>query len=257
MFNLINNDEIRNELEIFKEQSKTSEDEIICSIVYEFARKLPYSMDYMDKDFVPGVFLNISPKNPVKRSFKEYSNLYYKMIGWNDTKKSGILLQICTIFQAMIMGQLPDNFWLNEEDFENLGISQMTKDEEYNRFLFETLQMLPQYCVKLNLANDIEERRKILDDIYMVISDRIGQKIGGFKKTTIDGNVMSVDERKASIRLRPHKDLEMLYYFEGINIDYDVRKITNNINNNIIQTIDKNTKIMYLESEDNKLVQKK
>ena len=47
------------------QKNQISEDEVICSIVYEFASKLPYSMDYMDKDFVPGIFLNVAPNTEV------------------------------------------------------------------------------------------------------------------------------------------------------------------------------------------------
>lgn len=72
ILNLINTDEIKNELKQFGEKHQISDDEVICSIVYEFASKLPYSIDYMDKDFVPGQFLNIAPINPSKWIFKDY-----------------------------------------------------------------------------------------------------------------------------------------------------------------------------------------
>ena len=55
-------------------------------------------MDYMDEDFVPGIFLNLSPVEPKKWIFKDYPSLYEKMINWGDTKQSGILLQVCNIF---------------------------------------------------------------------------------------------------------------------------------------------------------------
>ena len=58
----------------------------------------PYSIDYMDKDFVPGIFLNVGPVNPEKGIFKYSSSLYDKMVNWGDTLKSGILLQLCFIF---------------------------------------------------------------------------------------------------------------------------------------------------------------
>lgn len=256
MLSVINNDEIKNELKEFGEKNQISEDEVICSIVYEFAKKLPYSMDYMDKDFVPGIFLNVSPANPNKRIFKDYSSLYYKMINWGDTKKSGILLQICNIFQAMLMGQFPDNYQLTEEDFHNSGINQMTSDDEYNQFLFEILQMLPQYCLKLNSTQNIDERRKILDDIYMIILDRVGQKIGGFRRTSVDGNVISVQENKATIRLFPHRDLDMLYYFEGIEFGFGVRNLIDNINQKIALETNRSNENTYLESA-KKMVLKK
>ena len=101
MLSVINNDKIKNELKEFGEKNQISEDKVICSIVYEFAKKLPYSMDYMDKDFVPGIFLNLRPENPSKLIFKDYSGLYYKMIDWGDTKKSGILGTIERVGNAL------------------------------------------------------------------------------------------------------------------------------------------------------------
>ena len=249
MLSVINNDEIRNELKKFGEKNRISDDEVICSIVYEFASKLPYSMDYMDKDFVPGIFLNVAPVNPSKWIFKDYSSLYNKMINWGDTKKSGILLQICNIFQAMLMGQFPSNYQLTEEDFHNLGIDQMTSDNEYNRFLFETLEMLPQYCLKLNSTQNSDERRKILDDIYKVILDRVGQKVAGFKRTSVDGDIISVQEHKATIRLLPHRDLDMLYSNERIKFGFGVRDLVDNINKKIAIGINQSNGNIYLESE--------
>lgn len=56
MLSVINNNEIQNKINQFGLDNGISQDEVICSIVYEFASKLPYSIDYMDKDFVPGIF---------------------------------------------------------------------------------------------------------------------------------------------------------------------------------------------------------
>lgn len=249
MLNVIRDNKIQNKMKKFALDNRISQDEVICSIVYEFASKLPYSMDYMDKDFVPGIFLNVAPMNPSKWIFKDYSSLYNKMINWGDTKKSGILLQICNIFQAMLMGQFPSNYQLTEEDFHNLGIDQMTSDNEYNRFLFEILQMLPQYCLKLNSTQNLDERRKILDDIYMVILDGVGQNIGGFRRTSVDGDIISVQEHKATICLFPHRDLDMLYYFEGIKFDFGVRDLVDNINKKIAIGRNQSNKNIYLESE--------
>jgi len=253
MLSVINNKDIINELKEFGEKNQISDDEIICSIVYEFARKLPYSMDYIDKDFVPGIFLNVAPMNHSKQIFKDYSNLYHKMINWGDTKKSGIVLQICNIFQAMLMGQFPSNYQLTEEYFHNLGIDQMTSDDEYNRFLFETLKMLPRYCLKFNLTKNSDERRKLLNDIYMIILDRVGQKIGGIRRTSLDGNIISVQEHKATIRLFPHRDLDMLYYFERIRIDSDITNLIDNINKKILIQINQSDENVCIESQKKKI----
>lgn len=249
ILSLNNNVELRNELKKIGEKNHISDDEVICSIVYEFASKLPYSMDYMDKDFVPGIFINISPAEPGKPIFRDFDSLYHKMISWGDTKKSGILLQICNIFQAMLMGQISSDYELNEEDFYNLGIDQMTSNNEYNKYLFETLKMLPKYCTKLNNTQTIEERRRILNDIYSVILDRVGQKIGGFRKTSIDGGVVSVQEHKATISLSPRRDLDMLYCFEGISHGFNVRSIVDNINEKMLLKINQTNQNKYLDSE--------
>jgi hypothetical protein len=76
-------------------------EEMICRMVYEFASKLPYSMDYMDPDFVPGDFLNMRPENPKKYIFIDHGNLYNKLVSWNDTIVNGVKLQVCTIFQKI------------------------------------------------------------------------------------------------------------------------------------------------------------
>lgn len=178
------------------------------------------------------------------------------MINWGDTKKSGILLQICNVFQAMLIGQFPRNYQLTAESFHNLGIDQMTSDNEYNQFLFETINLLPQYCIEVNSAKTLDERRKTLDDIYMVILDRVGQKIGDFRRTSIAGDIISIQEHKATIRLFPHRDLDMLYYFEGIRFDFDVRNLVDNINKKIAIGINQSNEYLDLEPKNENKVKK-
>ena len=246
-FSLINND-IGNLLIDFGKKNQMFEEEVICSIVYEFARKLPYSIDYKDNDFVHGIFLNVAPVNPSKLVFKDYGNLYNIMFKWNDTKKSAILLKVCSIFQAMLMGYISDDYQLKEEDFLKLGIDQITNNEEYNYLLFEALQMLSQYCIKLNSIDNSEERRKLLDEIFMIILDKVGQKIGGFRKTSTEDNVITINEHKATIKLLPHKDLAMLYYFENINLNSNVGDLINNINKKFIKETNLSNENISLES---------
>lgn len=103
LMNTNKNDLLQEKLKIFAlEKHKTLED-IICSIVYEFAIKLPYSMDYLDEKYVAGDFLNIGVPNSKNSIFKYYDSIYQKMIEWGDSLKSGVLLQACLIFQKMLM----------------------------------------------------------------------------------------------------------------------------------------------------------
>ena len=106
LLSVINNDKIKNELKEFGEKNQISEDEVICSIVYEFAKNLPYSMDYMDKDFVPGIFLNVSPENPNKRIFKDYCSLYYKMINWGGYKEKWYSSSNMQYFSSYVDGTI-------------------------------------------------------------------------------------------------------------------------------------------------------
>ena len=230
LLNVVNNIEIKNEINKFGLDNHISEDEVICSIVYEFAKKLPYSIDYMDEDFVPGIFLNVAPSNPKTYIYKYNNSLYDKMINWGDTLKSGILLQICFIFQTMLMQRIPSNYQLSEEDYYNLGISNMTSDKEYNRYLFEMLKSLTEYCARVNLTESTEDRRKVLDEVYVIMFQKIGQKIGGIRRTSIDGDIISIQEHKSTICLVPHRDLDMLYYFNNIRFGFGVERLVKKIN---------------------------
>lgn len=249
MLSVIETDEVRNAFGKLREKKKISDDDVICSIVYEFAKKLPYSMDYMDTDFVPGIFLNLRPENPSKRIFKDYSGLYYRMIAWGDAKKSGILLQICNIFQAMLMGQFPSDYQLTKEDFHTLGIDKVTNDDEYNRFLFEIIEKLPQYCARLNSTQNSDERRKILDEIYTIILYRIGSRFGSFRTETKDDDIISIQKQKGKFILSPCRDLEMLYEVDYIKFGFDVGELIDSINGKIGIGIKQSNGNMCLESE--------
>ena len=91
------------------------------------------------------------------------------------------------------------------------------------------LKFLPEYCKKINLLENMEDRRKVLDEVYSIMLQRIGQKIGGFRITTIIGNVSSVEEHKATINLSPSRDLDMLYSFNNINYGYGIRTLIEEI----------------------------
>lgn len=240
LINTINNDDIIKEIKKFSIDNGISDDEVICSIVYEFAKNLPYSIDYKDSKFVPGIFLNMSPVHPKSYIFKYNSSLYNRMLGWGDTIKSGILLQLCFVFQTMLMNKIQNNYHLDEDDYYNLGINNMTSNKEYNLYLFDLLKSLPEYCTRLNSTESTEDRRKILDEVYDIMLQRVGQKVGGFKKTSVSSDVITVQEHKASICWKPHRDLEMLYYFEHIDYGYDCEDLLDNINKkmNVITPLD-------------------
>lgn len=87
-------------------------DDMICSMVYMFAKGLPYSMDYLDEEFVFGDFINYIPSNSSKYLFKYYGNIYNKMINWSDTLVSGIQLQVCNIFQKLLLWNIIVSLYL-------------------------------------------------------------------------------------------------------------------------------------------------
>ena len=155
------------------------------------------------------------------------------------------------------MGQFPDNYQLTEEDFYNLGISQMSSDEEYNRSLFTFLQKLPKCCEIVKNVSDQGERRALLKGIYAIISDGIGQKVGSFRHETIIGeNIVDIKEHKASIFCALHRDLDMLYTFQGIKIS-NVNNLTEDINPKFISSVKLNSGNRKLEIGNNVSVSKK
>lgn len=217
-------------IDCFMCEKSASEDKIIVSLVYAFAKGLPYSIDWALPEFVPGIFLNLRPASLLETYlFKDHDNLYKKMINWSDTLKSGVLLQICYIFQLMLMGEIPSDYEISEKDYYDWGISGFTKDEEYNRNLFMVIKDLFGYCEKINSINNIEERKKMLDEVYLILLDKVGNKVGGFRQVTISGNVYEEIVKKPSITWRPVKDLEMLFFFERINL-LNVDSLVNEIN---------------------------
>ena len=216
LLSTVKNDIIKKELENYILNNNENEENIICSLVYKFARKLPYSMDYLDENFIPGDFLNVTPTQKNNRIFKYYNNIYGQMIDWGDSLKSGVLLQVCVIFQKMLCGIVPHDYELKDEDFSNLGISNMTSNQEYNYNLFETLKKLPEYYTIVNASSNIEDRRKALDEIYLLMKNQIGQKVGGMRRTEVNGSIIKIQESKAITNWSPYRDLEMLYCFSNI-----------------------------------------
>lgn len=204
-------------------------DEIVCRMVYEFAKNLPYSMDYMDEKFVPGDFINFKPENPKKFLFVDYGCVYNKMIHWGDTIVNGVKLQVCNIFQKMLMTESVDRYQLEEIDFYTYGFDNLTGMDIYNRNVFNLLVDLPKYCALVRNATSKEERRKALEEVYNVI-DKVTSYVEYTKKTNkvITEGVETIDEEV--IRFvrgwSPAQDLNMLYTFSYIDIwNLDVRAI--------------------------------
>ena len=59
--NFIMKYEVQTELEKLISENGGNTDNVIFTMVYDFARNLHYSMDAKDKDFVPVDFLNFKP----------------------------------------------------------------------------------------------------------------------------------------------------------------------------------------------------
>lgn len=241
LINVNKNNLLQEELKNFAIEKQEPLDDIICSVVYEFAVKLPYSMDYLDEQYVAGDFLNVGVPNSKNSIFKYYDSIYKKMIDWGDSLKSGVLLQACLIFQKMLMHEFPNNYVLNEDDYYNLGINNMTSSEKYNHDLFEILKELPEYYKKVNLANSKEDRRRIVEEVYKDMQNTIGQKVGGYRKTERIDDVEITQHRPATINWSPYQDLKMVYYFDHIeNYGIDCTLLNKSIEKNITKEIGNN-----------------
>jgi len=239
LMNVNKNNLLQEELKNFAIEKQESLEDIICSIVYEFAVKLPYSMDYLEEKYVAGDFFNIGVPNSKNSIFKYYDSIYKKMIDWGDSLKSGVLLQACLIFQKMLMNEFPNNYVLSEDDYYNLGIDCMTSSEKYNRNLFEILKELPEYYKKVNLANNQEDRRKVLEEVYSDMQNIIGQKVGGYRKSETIGDIEITQHHPATINWSPYQDLKMVYYFEHIeNYGVDCTSLSEYIRKNITKELD-------------------
>lgn len=152
------------------------------SMVYGFAKHLPYSMDINQEEYVPGDFLNLEPYDVNENSWFNYPDrrtIYNAMVHWGDTFKSGVLLQVCFIFQQMIIGNIPADYKVRDEDYELLGISHLTNNEEYNRSFFEILLMLPTFYQNVISTSNNDERRQKLDEMYESICEKIEMRVGG------------------------------------------------------------------------------
>lgn len=190
---------------------------LYTSMVYAFANRLPYSMDIEQPEYIPADFLNMMPYDVEENNWFKWEDrrtFFNSMIRWRDTFKTGMILQMCNVFQKMILGQFPSNFDLKEEDYSAWGINLMTDNEEYNRRFFETLKSLPDYYKEIISADNNEARRVVLDQMYTDIIHKIASRAGGFKEEDSKGNL--IRESKGSALVMPSNDVKMLVYWENI-----------------------------------------
>lgn len=196
-------------------------EEILCTLVYRFASNLPYSMDFKDPKFVLGDFMNYVPVNPKKYMFIDYGSVYNKMIHWSDTIVSGVKLQVCSIFQKMLMSINADKYTLVEEDFYLYGFDKLTGMDIYNKNIFNLLVDLPKYCKLVNSTDNLEERREHLKAVYEII-DKVTSHVEYVRRhnTEVCKDVEAVREEKVDFvhGWSPDADLHMMYHFNNIDI---------------------------------------
>ena len=224
------------------------EDKFIFSMVYDFAKNLPYSMDIQQEEYVPADFLNMTPYDFANDRFFKWEDsrtVYTAMTSWGDTFKSGIVLQMCAVFQKMLSRQFPNDYVLEDDDFYLWGIDNITSDKDYNKRFFETLKSLPDYYKRVESAKSVEERRKALDQIYAEMQNGIVNKIGGFRETDGEGNV--VREYKPTIVCRPISDLKMLYYFRNIEYLDEIPKLKETIRKQDLKRLEDSQKTPMIE----------
>ena len=82
------------------------------SMVYGFAKHLPYSLDIEQPEYVPADFYNMEPLDvDINDWFKwdDRRTFFNAMVNGSETFRTGMLLQMCAIFQKMLLGQFPVN----------------------------------------------------------------------------------------------------------------------------------------------------
>ena len=175
-------------------------------MVWQFANWLPYSMDIEQDKYVPGDFLTIEPKDVNENSWFKWDDrrtFYNAMFNNIETRKSGILLQVCYILQQMILGEVPlDEFKdLSIQELEFVGFG-----PEYRSNLFNILKKLPTFCQELDQIKDKEARRAKLDKIYKELNS-----IGDFRQTIKgkNGKECAIDSLGTSPH-NPRLEVEMI-----------------------------------------------
>lgn len=138
------------------------------SMVAAFVKKLPYSIDKeQNDDYVPGLFFN---KLPIVKNdfsffrFPQNQNIYAAMTNClGAIPIAGIIIQICTIFQRMILGELPPDYDSIKREFQELDNTNIYSkyQEKINNLLWTVVCYYNILCI-----SDAEERRSILEQFY-------------------------------------------------------------------------------------------
>lgn len=202
---------------MYSNDKNIPEGDIIFSMVYDFANHLPYSMDIQQEEYVPADFMHMKPYDASTHKFfkwKDSETVYKALISSGDTFRTGVIMQVCAVFQKMLSEQFPHDYALKDSDFYTWGIDEMTPDEDYNRNFFEILKTLPEYYRDVQAAKNNDERRKILMTIYEEMQQNIANRVGGYRRRNAQGEV--VEEFKPQVIWQPSQDVYMLYYFNQI-----------------------------------------
>lgn len=191
---------------------------ILGSMVYGFAKHLPYSMDIEHEEFVPGDFLNMVPPDADENKFfmRDNNRTIFKRMRDSDGWESAILLQVCYIFQQMLLGKIPP-FELSDSDYERMRVSHHFED--YNKKYFEIMKKLPMYYKKIVLSENSETRLTNLEIVYKEINENLRGYIGAFTEKETYGNETIITKQiEATTPHAPYHDVKMVL---GVYESYD------------------------------------
>lgn len=189
--------------------------QLIFDSVYTFVKKLPYSMDPKNAEYIPADLYNHFPisGNVLKRSLSDMENvsLFLELQTWGDTRRTSYVVQLCYIFQQMLKYNLDLRDIIGENTFEIWGVI-----PEYQKMINDILKTFPMYYDKIQKSLDEHMRNEYLEQVYEEI-------------------------KKAFNRFSPKSDLEMFYYFN--NVEYKLISL-NEYNSQCL--ISENSKILSL-----------
>lgn len=139
--------------------------DLICSSVLSFVKKLPYSIDPMSKDFVPGFLFNVIPNDSQNYSaFQQhnYETLFSIMKNWRDSRKAAYSIQICLMLQLMLTNDKKISIETGENIADGLSV-------EDSNILKNTLNKLNYYYELIKKSNTQEERTKYIEEFYQIL----------------------------------------------------------------------------------------